>query len=76
MIEKGYQETVQIRVFLIRGFSVTEKGVGLVGQGEDQVRLIPAGVLITPDHGDTVEKVAGIYHHGGRSGIDKDSHRG
>ena len=67
MIEQGDQETEQIRICPLRRASVAQKGVGLVCKGKDQIRFIPAGVFIAPDHGDTVEKMACVDHDGGES---------
>jgi len=43
-----------------------DKGIGIVGQGKKKVGLCPAGALVGVYHGDSVEKMPGIYHKGGQ----------
>ena len=52
----------------LRGLLPGDQGVGLVGQGEDQIGLCITGAFVGIDHGNAVEQVTGVDHQGGQGG--------
>ena len=46
----------------LRGLGTGHQGVGLIGEGENQVGLFLSGTLVGIHHGDAVKQMPGIDH--------------
>ncbi len=68
LVKQGHQEAILVAAHACGRLVFGHQGVGFIGEGEDQVGLLPSGALVGVHHGNAVKQVAGVDQQSGQGG--------